>query len=424
MIRKILYAAAFSFCFQLHLYPQDLVKVNVIEDAQGQCMIISSNELSYTSPIVFSLYNFSYFGSFPENGIELSIEADGVDWNGKYPKLIFPYENDRCVERRGINNFILNDGCWNSEVIVVFDTEQISSIKVCNLSNNFGQITYKVSPILKMNNKDEQSIDTIVCAGEINLLVDDSESILSKNNPISKSIYDLSNLRLGERKYEKHLMSDAMLMNNNRNKNIDFVATDWGALFKEASKNENALSVLLTDNFPNISNKQSEMNSIIALGNMLGDIKEISNRVKVIVQLDKEFSDNSFNEQRQMFFDEYLAKYLNVTITEDYNIDLNTIYDLPDCSSFNIFYELSLYPNPTNDFLKVDFFTNSRSSTKYKLIIFNALGKKVAEVKEFCGENYCEAVLNISYYSPGIYFLVLTDGLNRIVRTEGFSIIN
>ena len=67
--------------------------------------------------------------------------------------------------------------------------------------------------------------------------------------------------------------------------------------------------------------------------------------------------------------------------------------------------EISVYPNPANDFVKVSTVNNQQSTVR----VYNCLGMLVEEVKM----NSSEIEINTSYYNTGIYFIqIQTEDVN------------
>ena len=76
--------------------------------------------------------------------------------------------------------------------------------------------------------------------------------------------------------------------------------------------------------------------------------------------------------------------------------------------------DLELYPNPTQNLLRLSF--TSQSSFPYSYIIYDISGRKVADKKiGLVSGSYTEQV-SLAKFSSGAYFLVLKSGKNKISK--------
>jgi len=74
--------------------------------------------------------------------------------------------------------------------------------------------------------------------------------------------------------------------------------------------------------------------------------------------------------------------------------------------------QIFIYPNPANDFLRIDF----PASEVYEIAVMNVLGKEL-HTEDYSGNNF---MLNTSLLPNGVYFLAIRS--NALLRTFKFEI--
>ena len=84
-----------------------------------------------------------------------------------------------------------------------------------------------------------------------------------------------------------------------------------------------------------------------------------------------------------------------------------TITGTLDIKEENLIKSISVYPNPTSSFLKIQM----NNSLKVKnLLIYNILGKEILKITKDYG------VINISKFATGIYFLKINTDKGAIIK--------
>ena len=92
-----------------------------------------------------------------------------------------------------------------------------------------------------------------------------------------------------------------------------------------------------------------------------------------------------------------------------------TITVVPDGSlsteNFSVLDNLSLYPNPADDFVYLKM--NGNSTSTIDIAVYNTLGQKLMEFKKSASDNLN---LNLSELNSGIYFLKFKEGENSVTK--------
>ncbi len=73
----------------------------------------------------------------------------------------------------------------------------------------------------------------------------------------------------------------------------------------------------------------------------------------------------------------------------------------------------NVYPNPANDLLHVNFYSNAKNTMNVKLI--NLLGETMKEENYTAGTGFNTTSIDISNYTPGVYNLILSDAGGKAI---------
>ena len=79
-----------------------------------------------------------------------------------------------------------------------------------------------------------------------------------------------------------------------------------------------------------------------------------------------------------------------------------------------IFNDLKIYPNPTNDYLNIEF--NNYSSQNISITFENILGQEIIRYNIKEGNQEFSKQFNISEYSKGVYYVKLISNNLKIVE--------
>ena len=88
-----------------------------------------------------------------------------------------------------------------------------------------------------------------------------------------------------------------------------------------------------------------------------------------------------------------------------------------DLSVANKDFSLNIYPNPSSDFLNIDF-SNNLSSGNTSILIYNTIGKKIDSfVNEKLEKNSLKSIkLNISNYPKGNYYILIDSNGKKLTK--------
>lgn len=111
-----------------------------------------------------------------------------------------------------------------------------------------------------------------------------------------------------------------------------------------------------------------------------------------------------------------LSGYYSVTISDDNGCTLDSIYfvdfDIVNIQS-NDNYSIVVYPNPTEDFLNIDYDFSNKNNVQ--ISILNDIGQELDKIELY--NNYGRETINVTNLSGGIYFIKFSiDNETKIIK--------